>query len=299
MVFFSVEAKSATITIDGNYFFVNGGKVDTVKVASVAELQGALALAAAPKAGNTVIELAQGEYTMPANWEPITVSGYQGAGYVTLDGNEAVLKGLDAALFAGGFAGQSGIIIKNLTIEDANIKTTGTTGYGAFIANADSMEEITLINCHLKNSTIEVSGDVRVGGLIGWVSGYSKQNDGPVKTYVTVENCSVENCDITAPGSVGGICGHAGASDWTYITINNCTVNNNHLVSTDDGSWRTGVVVGTANNGHVEISNITESGNTLEQVGKTAPEGDAKRHYYGRFVPSGTGTLVIDGVNIQ
>jgi hypothetical protein len=69
------------------------------------------------------------------------------------------------------------------------------------------------------------------------------------------------------------------------------------LSSTDDGEWRTGVVVGTANVGEVTISNITESGNTLTQTGKTAPTGD-KRNYYGRFVPGTTGKLTIDGVEI-
>ena len=302
MVFFSVEAKSATITIDGNYFFVNGGKVDTVKVASVDDLQDALALAAAPQAGNTVIELAQGEYTMPANWEPITVSGYQGAGYVTLDGNGAVLKGLDAALFNGGFAGQSGIIIKNLTIEGATIVADNTQGYGAFVNCADSMEKITLENCHLINSTIITPNDgangSRIGGLVGWTSGYSNQNDGPVKTYVNIKDCSVVGCTIKGAGSIGGICGHAGSSDWTYTTIENCTVTNNKFISTDPDGWRVGVVVGTANVGEVTINNITESGNTLEQTGKTAPTGE-KRNYYGRFVPGSTGKLTIDGVAIQ
>lgn len=293
------KAHAAKVVVNGANVKVEGTEVKIVEVTTVEDFKAALTSAGAANAGSTVIELAKGEYVAPADWTPIKVDGYNGADIVTLNGNGATIKGLKSALFAGGFAGGSGIVIKDLTIEGAEIDTTGSTGYGAFIGNADSMNEITLINCHLKSSTIEVAGDVRVGGLVGWVSGYSKQDDGPVKTYVTIDNCSVEDCYITAPGSVGGICGHAGASDWTYITIKNCTVKNNHLVSTDDGSWRTGVVVGTANNGHVEISNITESGNTLEQVGKTAPEGDAKRHYYGRFVPSGTGTLTIDGVAIQ
>ena len=43
------------------------------------------------------------------------------------------------------------------------------------------------------------------------------------------------------------------------------------------------------------INNITESGNTLTQTGKTAP---AHSNLYGRFVPDSTGKLTIDGVVI-
>ena len=64
------------------------------------------------------------------------------------------------------------------------------------------------------------------------------------------------------------------------------------LNSTDDGGWRVGVVVGTANVGEVTITGTKESNNTLAQTGKTAPEGQS--NLYGRFVPNGTGKLVID-----
>ena len=69
------------------------------------------------------------------------------------------------------------------------------------------------------------------------------------------------------------------------------------LSSTDDGEWRVGVVVGTANVGEMTISGITESGNTLTQTGKTAPDGQS--NLYGRFVPGTTGKLVIDNVEIN
>ena len=157
------------------------------------------------------------------------------------------------------------------------------------------MPEIELNNCHLKNSTITSTGGARVGGLIGWTAGYNNPNDGPVNTYVTITKCSVENCTITAAGSVGGIIGHAGNNPATFHTIKDCTVENTKLHSTDDGDWRVGVVVGTANVGEVTISGTTEKGNTLSQVGKTAPE---HSNIYGRFVPNGTGKLAIDEESI-
>ena len=210
-----------------------------------------------------------------------------------MEGNNHKITGLNAPLFAGGFAGTSGIVVKNLTLTKVTIKdSTSDQGIGAFINNIDSMPKIELDNCHLTDSSIDSNGGARVGGLIGWTSGYNNPNDGPVDTYVTIQNCSVENTKITAKGSVGGIIGHAGANPATYHTFTNNTVTGCTLNSTDDGGWRVGVVVGTANVGEVTITGTKESNNTLTQTGKTAPEGQS--NLYGRFVPNGTGKLVID-----
>ena len=195
-------------------------------------------------------------------WTPIKVDGYHGADIVTVEGNNHTIKGLTGGLFAGGFAGGSGIVIKNLTIANSTIIANNTQGYGAFVGCADSMEEITLINCHLKSSTIITPNDgaaeSRIGGLIGWTAGYNNQNDGPVDSYITVKDCSVTGCTLKGFGSIGGIVGHAGANAATFTTIENCTITGNTLSSTDDGGWRVGVVVGTANNGQCVIKNITE-----------------------------------------
>ena len=228
----------------------------TVTVATAEELRTALTtLTDAGSGDNKVIingdiTLAEGE-----TWTPITVDGYRGAGVITVEGNGHTISGLNNALFAGGFAGTSGIVIKDLTLDKMTINdSTNTQGIGAFICNVDSMPKIELVNCHLTNSTITSTAGARVGGLVGWSSGYNKPKDGPVDTYVTITNCSVENCEITAKGSVGGIIGHAGANPATYHSITNCTVTNTKLHSTDDGSWRVGVVVGTANVGEVTIN---------------------------------------------
>ena len=165
------------------------------------------------------------------DWTPINVDGYNGADIVTVEGNNATIKGLDGALFAGGFAGGSGIVIKDLTIEDAHMTADNTLGYGAFVNCTDSMVEITLVNCHLKNSTIITPNDgaaeSRIGGLVGWTAGYNNQNDGPVDSNITIQNCSVTGCTLKGAGSIGGICGHAGANAATYTTIENCTVTGN------------------------------------------------------------------------
>ena len=273
------------------------GPAPAVTVATAAELKAMLTTLTSAGAGDNVVEitadiqLAEGE-----TWESIDVKGYQGAGVITVKGNNHTISGLDAPLFAGGFAGESGIAIHDLTLDKVNINDgTETQGLGAFVGCVDSMNKIELLNCKLTNSTIVSTAGARVGGLIGWTAGYDNTNDGPVTLTVTVENCVVEGCSITAAGSVGGIIGHAGSNPATYHTIKNCKVKDCNLHSTDVDDWRVGVVVGTANVGEVTISSITESGNTLSQVDKTAP---GHSNLYGRFVPNGKGKLTINGTPI-
>lgn len=277
---------------NGKYVVVSDTIADENVVGTPAELESALAGAADAGSGDNTLYLTGDIDLTGSTWTPISVDGYHGAGVITIEGNGATIKGLTAPLFAGGFAGKSGIVIKNLTIADSNIVSTSGLGGGAFIDCADSMHVITLDNCHLVNST--VSGE-RAGGLIGWCSGYAKLNDGPVKAYVTITNCSVVDSTVIGNGSAGGIAGHPGASDYTYTTIENCVVKNVDVISYEPiSSWRTGAIVGTANNGHVVINNVTVENVTLTQDGVTATE----TKLFGRFVPSGTGTLVIDGAEV-
>ena len=291
------------VTVTGGSMIVEGQ--ETVSIDSMETLKSELAAAGEAGAGYTVLEISSDIDMTGQEWTPIKVDGYNGADVVTIDGKGHSIKGLTSSLFAGGFAGGSGIVIKNLTIEDAKMIATDTQGYGAFVNCADAMDVIKLINCHLKNSTITTpnngQGESRIGGLVGWTAGYNNQNDGPVDSYITIQDCSVTGCTFTGWGSIGGICGHAGANAATFTTIENCTITNNKFISTDDGGWRTGVVVGTANNGQCVIKNITESGNTLTQKNASDfknPKG-IKRNYVGRFVPSGTGHLTIDGVEVE
>lgn len=264
-------------------------------VMTTAELRATLTAFTSAGSGDNVIEIGKDIVLKEGEtWVPVKVDGYHGAGVVTVLGNGHKISGLNAPLFAGGFAGNSGIVVKDLTLDGVKINdATSTQGIGAFVCNVDSMPKIELDNCHLTNSEMISTGGARVGGLIGWTSGYNNPNDGPVETYINITKCSVEGCKISAKGSVGGIIGHAGSNPATYHTISYCSVKNCDLTSTDDGDWRVGVVVGTANVGKLTINNITESGNIITQTGKTAP---GHSNLYGRFVPGDTGKLVIDGV---
>lgn len=281
-----------SVETNGVWTVVRGDKPVAM---TAAELQAYITAFAVADSGDNVIKIGKDIVLKEGEtWVPATIDGYHGAGVITVLGNGHTISGLNAPLFAGGFAGNSGIIVKDLTLDGVKINdATSDQGIGAFVCNVDSMPTIELDNCHLTNSEIISTGGARVGGLIGWTSGYNKPNDGPVDTYIKITKCSVEGCTISAKGSVGGIIGHAGCNPATYHTISDCSVKNCVLTSTDDGGWRVGVVVGTANVGKLTINNITESGNTITQTGKTAPE---HSNLYGRFVPGPTGKLVIDDV---
>lgn len=281
-----------SVETNGVWTVVRGDKPVAM---TAAELQAYITAFTVADSGDNVIKIGKDIVLKEGEtWVPATIDGYHGAGVITVLGNGHTISGLNAPLFAGGFAGNSGIIVKDLTLDGVKINDAASgQGIGAFVCNVDSMPTIELDNCHLTNSEMISTGGARVGGLIGWTSGYNKPNDGPVDTYIKITKCSVEGCKISAKGSVGGIIGHAGCNPATYHTISDCTVKNCVLTSTDDGGWRVGVVVGTANVGKLTINNITESGNTITQTGKTAPK---HSNLYGRFVPDTTGELVIDGV---
>ena len=282
----------------GANFDATTGEVKMSYVAKIGDTEYptlADAFAAANKTGDTVIELLDDINMTGKSWTPVSVDGYNGQGVITLNGNGKTITGLSAPLFAGGFAGKSGIVIKDLTIADANINdTTNTQGIGAFINCVDSMTRIELDNCHLKNSKIVSTGGARVGGLIGWTSGYNNPNNGPVDTKVTLTNCSVENVTIEAKGSVGGLIGHAGANPATYHTITGCTVKDSTLKCTETGkSWRVGDLVGTANVGQVTVDAATSaSQNTLTQ--ENADPQEPEDSIFGRKEVGKAGLVIID-----
>lgn len=281
-----------SVETNGVWTVVRGDKPVAM---TAAELQAYITAFTVADSGDNVIKIGKDIVLKEGEtWVPATIDGYHGAGVITVLGNGHTISGLNVPLFAGGFAGNSGIIVKDLTLDGVKINDAASgQGIGAFVCNVDSMPTIELDNCHLTNSEIISTGGARVGGLIGWTSGYNNPNDGPVDTYIKITKCSVEECKLEAKGSVGGIIGHAGCNPATFHTITDCAVKNCVINSTDDGGWRVGVVVGTANVGELTITNVTESGNTVTQTGKTAPE---HSNLYGRFVPGTTGKLVIDDV---
>ena len=157
---------------------------EPVEVATLQELQEALNAAADANSGDTTITLMD-DITVGTGetWTSVYVDGYNGAGVVTLNGGGHTITGLNAPLFKGGFGGESGIVINDLTLEAVSLNNAGSeyagTGFGAFICAVDSMPTISLTECHVKGGTITSTSGARVGGLIGYTAGYNKQDDGP------------------------------------------------------------------------------------------------------------------------
>ena len=262
-----------------------------VSVGTAAELATALKTFSAAGAGSNVINLTQDfEIKTGETWTPASIDGYKGAGVITINGNGHTITGLNDSLIAGGFAGESGVIINDLTLDKVNIRKNNDSGsaVGAFIGMVDSMPTIELNNCKLTHSHVE--GGHWTGGLIGYIAGYN--GAGSVKTNVTIKNCEVIDCTIAAYGSGGAIIGHAGGNAFTYQTVENCTVKDCTISSTNTSSWRIGVVAGTSGVGELTINTITSENNTLTQTGTADPK--PAHELYGRFVPGTTGKLTIN-----
>ncbi len=267
-----------------------------VSVGTAAELATALKTFSAAGAGSNVINLTQDfEIKTGETWTPASIDGYKGAGVITINGNGHTITGLNDSLIAGGFAGESGVIINDLTLDKVNIRKNNDSGsaVGAFIGMVDSMPTIELNNCKLTHSHVE--GGHWTGGLIGYIAGYN--GAGSVKTNVTIKNCEVIGCTIAAYGSGGAIIGHAGGNAFTYQTVENCTVKDCTISSTNTSSWRIGVVAGTSGVGELTINTITSTNNTLTQTGTADP--NPAHELYGRFVPGTTGKLMINGKQIS
>ena len=216
-------------------------------------------------------------------WIPTKIDSYAGFSTITIYGDEYCMKGFSAPMFEGGFGGDAGIIIKDVTIVDSDIVSDNSSGSGAFIEVLDSVARVEMENCHLVRSSLTGS---RTGGLIGWTAGYNNVNDGPVKSYISIKDCSVDNCEITGSGTVGGIIGQAGANAWTFQTLENCEVNNTKLTSTNSSNKGIGTLVGTANVGEITLVDCKSIGVT--EIGADT----VTDTIYGRLALGDTGKIV-------
>lgn len=274
--------------------------VATVGTTTYFNLQEALNAAAAGS-GEVTVEILRDVDLTNVDWNPVTVSA-PGYPLVTVNGNNKTITGLNDMLFAGTWAGNSGLIINDLTIKDSTIENDvddaqGTVGVGAFIGYPQASATITLNNCHLVDST--VSGGHWTGGLIGMAGGYNG-NDGPVFMNLTITGCSVTGSTITGKGSVGGVIGHGSCAAWTNVVIENTTVSGNTITSTGSSTDKAGSVMGTigaagqpttadgeTKTGGASVS-ATVSDNTVTSGGTTI------KTIYGRQGTE-TGTLEVTG----
>ena len=206
-------------------------------------------------------------------WQPIGTSstGFSGV----FDGNGKTISGLwikrESAEYIGLFGNCKGATIKNLSIKDASVK--GKKNVGILAGNAASYNGNTDIqNCNLSGrvegeenvggcvgqgsssvnmsditSTVEVSGGVNTGGLVGWLTG-------------KMENCVV-SCSVKGNDNTGGLCGKHGGS----YSFFNCIFEGNLL-----GDSNVGGILGYATNADisccVSLANINARGNYIGGV---------------------------------
>lgn len=257
--------------------------------------------AAKSMTGDVTVEILDNINLTGIDWNPVTVSA-PGYPVVTVEGNNKTITGLNDMLFAGTWAGNSGLIIKNLTIAESTIKhdvedTKGNIGVGAFVGFPQASSVITLDNCHLVNSTVE--GGHWTGGLIGYAAGYAG-TDGPVFMNLTVNNCSVKESTITGKGSVGGIIGHGSGNAWTMVEIQGTEVSGNTITSTGSSDNKAGAVMGTigAAGQATTVNGVEKQGGALVAAtvsGNTVKSnGTAITTIYGRQ-GTNTGVLELNG----
>ena len=151
-----------SVETNGVWTVVRGDKPVAM---TAAELQAYITAFTSAGSGDNIIEIGKDIVLKEGEtWTPAKVDGYHGAGVVTVLGNGHKISGLNAPLFAGGFAGNSGIIVKDLTLDGVKINdATSDQGIGAFVCNVDSMPKIELDNCHLTNSEM-----ISTGGACRW-----------------------------------------------------------------------------------------------------------------------------------
>ncbi|MBQ6337908.1 MAG: right-handed parallel beta-helix repeat-containing protein [Kiritimatiellae bacterium] len=217
---------------------------------------------------------------------------------ITFDGHDVTIKNLDAPLFNKSGSGAKGVVVKNVTVKNANIQST--SDYAAvFVPYADSTGTLTFENCNIVDSN--VTGNKYVGGFVGFNSGYNVLSDGPLFNNVTIKDCDVTGSTFTSnKGSVGSLMGHAAANAWSKVDITGTAVSNNTVVcnSTDSGSenYKAGAVVGTVGAAGFESNGKTGGVFVEANVGKNnvSQNGTPTDSIFGRIGSSG-GMVTVTG----
>ena len=284
--------------------FVKGEKgangMDTYSVDVTSQEQLQAAVKATDCFGANMIINIKNDITITGSWEPGYINGYgksgkAGTGVVTVNGNGNKITGLSNMLFSGSWAGKCALIVKDLTIANANIKveiddTTESKGVGAFLGSAGATTEVVFSNCHLVDSHVE--GGHWTGGFVGYSAGYSG-SDGPVFQTVKFTGCTVSGSTLTGKGSVGALIGHATGDAWTLVEVLDTSATVNEVTSTGSSGNKAGALFGTTGVAGTETNGKTGGivvkavvdGNTVQSNGTTvttiygrqgSPEGKLK-----------------------
>ena len=182
-------------------FAANVSEDDTFVIDSKEAL---VAFAAAPT--KSAIVAADIDMTGVA-WTPIDGFGY------TFDGDDFIIKGLSAPLFASTAA-----TIKNVNLVDVNIESNGRLVLGAIACRLS--HEASLNNCHatgsitVNNTTATLASDadryntINIGGLVGYSAGGSLTNCVNEVNIQINQLVAAGNTVVVNP-SIGGVLGSA------------------------------------------------------------------------------------------
>lgn len=142
----------------------------------------------------------------------------------TFDGGNNIISNLTANVTDDNYsAGLFGNVVGNIkNVKLSNVNISGHYKAGAVVGSIYGNIE----NCHVDGGKIlstpnsQKNNANNVGGIVGYVSENSK-------TGYSVTNCTVNNLDITAYRSVGGIAGRL----MTGAKVENCVVNNTNVIA--------------------------------------------------------------------
>ena len=123
---------------------------------------------------------------------------------------------------AGLFCDAVTVTVRNLTLENANVKAVNDGNGNAYAGALMGRTYGTIVvdNVHVMNPTIE--GVNKVGGLIGFIA----------ENSITATNCSVEGATVTTSyvegesGQIGGFIGYLGSLYAQTCSFSNCYVEN-------------------------------------------------------------------------
>ena len=232
------------------------------------------------------------------DWTPIIIgNGNDSIKILTIDGKNHTISNLsftkseDDTVVGAGFIGEirlgvTKVEVKNLTIFNATFTDTTKSSQNQYVAGfvsyIDSGPLVSFENCHLKSSKL-YSGKY-AGGIYGWA--------GPNEaSSYTIKNCTVDDCTFEAGGSVGGLVGHASASDDPVtLTITLSKVVNSSITCSASDDIKAGNIIGTINTAKVILNDVDYANNEVTSGGTPI------NRYIGRLAfKEGLGSLEIDG----
>lgn len=169
-----------------------------------------------------------GDMDLTANtaWAPLTLTAkkfegqnkndylYTAASTKSTDVKYPTIKGLSAPLFGTiiNTSATAAIDVKNFKLEKANIiATVSNQGVLAREVSTAAAQAINITNVDVEDATIDASGNVNIGGLVGCASG-------TVAAAINFEGCDVSDLDLTGNKYLGGILGYV-RNDYPQVAI--------------------------------------------------------------------------------